>query len=311
VTARPFRFGLVLPGAASPDEWAERCRAAEHQGYGSILVPDHFNNQWALIPALTAAALAAPRLRIGALVACNDYRNPVMYAKELATIDLLSGGRVEWGMGAGWLGPEYEQAGIPFDPPPVRVSRFIEAVHLMRSLFAGQPVTTNGPAYELQGVAGHPLPVQRPHPPLMIGASARRMLRFAAREADIISVNPSLMAHPAFAGDRRVTAPEAADRQLGWIREAAGERLERLELNMVAFPAFVTDDGAGRAATYGEKQGIPGDEVLASPHALIGTVDEICEGLEERRARWGVSYWAVPAMLSGPLAPVVERMAGR
>jgi probable F420-dependent oxidoreductase len=311
VTTRPFRFGCGVSTAPSAGAWGAICREAEDLGFSSILMPDHFNDQFALVPALASAAALAPSLRVGALVACNDYRHPVMYAKELATIDLLSRGRVEWGMGAGWLTPEYEQAGIPFDPGPVRVSRLIEAVRLMKALFAGGPVTTDGPHYRLAGVTNFPAPVQHPHPPLAIGGSGRRLLRFAAREADIVGIGPSLMAHPGFAGEHRISALEAADRQTAWIREAAGNRYEQLELNMVAFPLDVTDDRAGRVATLAAQMGIPPEELVEAPHVLLGDVDELCEALETRRDRWGVSYWVIPAPQRHAFAPVIERLAGR
>jgi probable F420-dependent oxidoreductase len=310
MTARPFRFGLSIATAPSATEWLTCCREAEALGYTSILVPDHFNDQFAVIPALASAG-AATGLRVGALVACNDYRHPVMYAKELATIDLLTEGRVEWGMGAGWLLPEYQQVGLPFDPGPERVTRLIEAVALMKALFADGPVTSEGPAYPVTGLDGRPKPVQRPHPPLLIGAAGRRMLRFAGREADIIGIAPSLLANPGFAGEHRLTGPEATDRQLGWIRAGAADRFDSVELNMVAFPTVVTDDRAGKAAEIGAATGIPAEEVVQAPHVWVGSIDEICASLEERRARWGVSYWVVPAAVRHVLAPVVERLAGR
>jgi probable F420-dependent oxidoreductase len=307
---RPFRFGLTVHHAGDADEWRRMCAEAEDQGYASILAADHFNDQWALMPALAAAVAATTRARVSAFVACNDYRHPVMYAKELATLDVFSGGRVDWAIGAGWLSPEYEETGIPFDPGPVRVSRLIEAVGIMKGLFADGPVSFAGEHYRVEAHEGTPKPVQRPHPPLLIGGAGRRLLSFAAREADIVGVAPSWASNAALYGANRTPAPDAADEQLDWIRGAAGERFAAVELNMAAFPVAVTDDRAARAADVAASAQISPDEVLASPHILIGSADEICEALQERRARWGVSYWAIPAAQRKRFAPVVERLAG-
>jgi probable F420-dependent oxidoreductase len=309
--ARPFRFGISVHQAGDGQQWRRTCEDAEALGYTSVLSADHFGDQWALMPTLAAAACFTATARVGAFVACNDYRHPVMYAKELASLDVLSGGRVDWGIGAGWLNTEYQEAGLPFDPGPVRVSRLIEAIRLMKQLFTEETVTFSGRYYRVEGLRGLPTPVQRPHPPLLIGAQGRRLLSFAAREADIIGIAPSWSAHPAIAGPNRLPAPEATDLQVAWLREAAGARFEQLELNMAAFPAVVTDDPAARAADVAARSGLEPDEVLASPHVLIGSVDEICDGLEARRARWGVSYWVIPAAQRKKFAPVVERLAGR
>jgi alkanesulfonate monooxygenase SsuD/methylene tetrahydromethanopterin reductase-like flavin-dependent oxidoreductase (luciferase family) len=153
--------------------------------------------------------------------------------------------------------------------------------------------------------------VQRPHPPLLIGAQGKRLLSFAAREADIVGIAPSWSAHPGIAGENRLPAGIATDNQVGWLRDAAGSRFDQLELNMAAFPVAVTDDAAARAADVAARSGLSPEEVLASPHVLIGTVDEICDGIEARRERWGVSYWVVPAAQRRKFAPVVERLSGR
>jgi probable F420-dependent oxidoreductase len=308
---RPFRFGVGASQAAGLKQWRQLCRQVEDLGYSSLLVSDHFGDQLALVPALTAAAQATEHLRVGTLVACNDYRHPVTFAKELATIDLFSSGRVEWGMGAGWLAPEYAQAGIPFASGGVRLARLQEAVALMQGLFADGVSTFHGAHYTVEALDGRPTPVQRPHPPLLVGGAGRRLLSWAARTADIVGVGPSLDAHPAIGGPDRPTAAEATDRQIGWIRAAAGDRLGALELNLTVLPVRVTDDRPGVAAAAAGELGIPVEELLDSPHALIGTVDEICDDLEARRARWGISYWVVPSQVREAFAPVVERLSGR
>ncbi len=280
-------------------------------GFASLLVSDHLGDQLALIPALAAAVDATTSIRVGALVACNDFRHPVMYAKELASLDLLSNGRIDWGIGAGWLAPEYEKAGIPFDRPGVRADRLREAVLVMKGCFGDAPVTFEGSHYRVRDLVGMPKPVQRPHPPLLLAAAGRRLLSFAAREADIIGIAPSITAKRLGDHAPSQSVEAAVDEQIEWIRTAAGDRGEHLELNMVAFPLAVTDDAAGAAARIGPAVRLSPEEVLRSPHIWVGTTDEIVASLERHRERWGISYWAVPAPAIDRVAPVIEQLAGR
>ena len=306
----PFRFGVVAETTAGGDEWRALSCRVEAVGCSNFLVSDHFGAQLAMIPALAAAADATDHVRVGAHVACNDYRHPVTYAKELATLDLLSGGRTDWGIGAGWLAAEYEKAGLTFDPAPVRVSRCIEAVAVMKGLFADDPFTFSGDHYRVNDLDGMPKPIQRPHPPLLIGAAGRRMLSFAAREADVIGVAPSISARRVGDAPARQTVEQAVDEQLTWIRAAAGTRVDALELNMVAFPAVVTNTPTATAENVAPHIGLTPDEVMRSPHVWIGSVDTICERLEHHRERWGVSYWAIPAGALPAMTPVIERLRG-
>jgi probable F420-dependent oxidoreductase len=306
-----FRFGVSAHEAVSGDEWRGLCRKVEDLGFSTLLVPDHLGNQLSPMPALAAAAEAARSVRLGVLVSCNDFRHPVVHAKELATLDVLSGGRIEWGMGAGWLRPEFEVAGMSFDPGGVRVARLQEAVAVMKGLFADGPTTYAGEYYRVNALTGRPRPLQRPHPPLLIGGAGKRMLTFAAGAADIIGIGPSWSARRFGTALPTETVVEAADCQLRWIAEAAGGRLDDIEINMVAFPAIVTTDAEARAAEVAPSLRLAPPEVLASPHVWIGTVDQICESLEERRERWGVSYWVIPATAIDALAPIVDRLAGR
>jgi probable F420-dependent oxidoreductase len=280
-------------------------------GFASLLVSDHLGDQLALIPALAAAVDATTSIRVGALVACNDFRHPVMYAKELASLDLLSNGRIDWGIGAGWLVTEYEKAGIPFDRPGVRVDRLQEAVLVMKGCFGDAPVTFEGSHYRVHDLVGTPKPVQRPHPPLLLAAAGRRLLSFAAREADIIGIAPSITAKRLGDHAPSQSVEAAVDEQIEWIRTAAGDRAEHLELNMVAFPLAVTDDAAGAAARIAPAVRLSPEEVLRSPHIWVGTTDEIAGSLERHRERWGISYWAVPADAIDRVAPVIEQLAGR
>jgi probable F420-dependent oxidoreductase len=307
---RPFRFGVSAHTAESAAAWRRFCRRVEDQGYATLHLPDHANDQLSPIPALAVAAEATTSLRVGPLVIDNDFRNPVLLAKELATVDLLSGGRLEWGMGAGWLPSDYERTGIPYDQPGVRLRRMKESIRLMQQLFAGDEVTHHGRRYRATGAVGTPAPVQRPHPPLLVGGQGRRLLTFAARRADIVGIGPSLASHPMM-GDRRVTMSEAFDQQVGWIAAASAARPAPPERHVMTFPAIVTPDRDGVVAGMARTQGRDPDELLAAPHTLVGSVEQICDTLEERRARWSVSYWSVAATAAEAFAPVVARLAGR
>lgn len=308
--ARPFRFGVTAHTASSGAEWRKAARRFENLGFSSLVVPDHFGDQLAPMVALAAAAAATTELRVAPLVLCNDFRHPVVHAKEIATLDVLSDGRAEWGMGAGWLPSDYQVAGIHFDPPERRVRRLREAVSVMKPLFADGSTNHAGEHYVIDNLDGRPKPVQTPHPPLLIGASREKMLSFAGREADIVGIGPSITAMRIGDAPPAESVCEATDRQLGWVREAAGHRFPDLELNMVAFPVNVTDDREARAQKLSKLLRLDPLEVVASPHVWIGTVEEICEALEARRDRWGISYWVVPATAVAAVAPIVDRLTG-
>ena len=306
-----FRFGVTVPAVLAGPTWAERARLIERLGYATLHVPDHFREQLAPVPALTAAALATTRLRVGGLVFCNDFRHPVVLAKEAATLDVVSGGRFELGHGAGWLREEYDQAGIPFDAPGTRVDRLVESVAIVKGLLGGERVTFEGRYYRIAGLEGRPRPVQQPHPPLVIGGGGRRMLTLAAREASIVSFVPG--ARRDGGGLDRADFTAAAMRQkLAWVREAAGARLASLELHTLIQAVVVTADRAGAAdqlaARFG---GVSRDLVLESPYVLLGSVDEICATLRQRRDELGISYVTVFDRDAEAFAPVVAELAAR
>jgi probable F420-dependent oxidoreductase len=307
--ARPFRFGMTAHRAGSRKEWRKLCRKVEDLGYSSLAVPDHFGEQLAPIAALATAAAVTTSLRVGMLVAANDFRHPVPHAKELATLDVLSDGRVIWGMGAGWLAPEYHAAGIAFDRPGVRVDRLGEAVAVMKAIFADGPASFDGAHYRVSGLEGHPKPVQRPHPPLLIGGARRQILSLAGREANIVGIAP--VPNNGSEAATRARLEAAIDEQLGWIRDAADDRFRDLELNMVAFPVILDEDRVARAVKLAPRLNMTPDAVLAAPHVWVGGVDGICEALEQRRERWGVSSWNVPVAWIDKIAPVIARLSGR
>jgi probable F420-dependent oxidoreductase len=307
---RKFRFGVQLSTASSADEWTALARRAEDLGYSTLFLPDHFGGQLAPIPAMQAAADATTDLRVGCLVFDNDYKHPVVLAKEVATIDVLSGGRVELGIGAGWMNSDYEQSGIQHDRAGVRIDRMEEGIAVLKGLFADGAYSFEGDHYRITGLDGQPKPVQRPHPPFLIGGGAKRVLTIAGREADIVGINPSIVSGAVDADAARCGAADVTDQKLGWIKDGAGDRYDDLELNMLIFAGVLTDDPAGTKAQMAPLFGLDPADIDDYPHAWIGTIDSICEDLEKRRARWDVSYLVVQADAMESMAPVVARLAG-
>jgi probable F420-dependent oxidoreductase len=305
-----FRFGVQEHRAASAKAWRERARLVESLGYSALYLPDHLNDQLGPIAALMAAADATTTLRVGSLVFDNDYRHPVVLAKEAATIDLLSDGRFDLGLGAGWLVSDYEAAGIPYDSPGTRIERMEEGLQIIKALMAGGKYSFQGKHYQISEMEGYPLPVQKPHPLIVIGGGGRRMLQLAAREADIVNINFDLRAGRAGRDAARTGLAEATDEKLAWVREAAGDRLKDIELSVYIFMANITDDGESVAAMMAPSIGSEPREVLEIPHFLIGTVDEVAEHLRRRRDRYGISFVIIPGDVAESFAPVVERLAG-
>jgi probable F420-dependent oxidoreductase len=308
---RPFRFGVQLSSAGSAADWAGLAREAESLGYSTLFIPDHFGDQLAPAPALAAAAAATTELRVGTLVLDNDYRHPVITAMDMATVDLLSGGRLELGIGAGWMASDYEQSGITMDDAATRVDRLAEGLTVLKGLFAPGPFSFQGKHYRIAELDGQPRPVQQPHPPFIVGGGGPRVLALAAREADIVGVNPAIRSGRADRAASHDGAAAVTDRKLGWVREAAGERYADLELQMLLFACVITDDRAGTIEAMAPLFGLSPEDVGDYPHAWVGSVDQIADDLVARRERWDVSYLVV----QGPdamraAAPVVARMAG-
>lgn len=308
---RPFRFGVQEHGATSARAWRDKARQVESLGYSALYLPDHFGDQPGPIAALMAAADATTTLRVGSLVFDNDYRHPVVLAKEAATLDLLSDGRFDLGLGAGWLASDYAQSGIPFDSAGTRIERLEEALTVIKGLFAGGSFSFIGKHYRVNGIEGGPSPVQKPHPPILLGGGGRRMLRLAARQADIVNVNYDLREGRVNRELVRTGLAEATDEKLGWIRDAAGDRLESLELSITIFLASVTDDRDSMAASVASGLRSEPRDVLDMPHFLIGTTEQLVEDLLARRERYGMSFVIVPGDVAENLAPVVERLTGR
>lgn len=305
---RAFRFGVVASPPQSRQAWREQARRAEALGYATLQIWDHFDAQLAPLPALVAAADATSTLRLGTQVLANDFRHPALLAREAATADLLSDGRLELGLGAGWKAEEYRRAGLAFDPAPVRVERLRESVQILRRLFAGGPVWFAGAHYRIDGLEGLPRPAQPHGPPLMIGGARRRMLELAAQEADTVA-----FATKVFPDGRHDFAESTGPRmreRVGWVRAAAGARLGRLELHIHIGGVVLTDDPAGTAAALGPTVGLDGPQLLDCLQALVGTRESIAETLLRRRAEYGISYITVGAESMDALAPVVARLSG-
>jgi probable F420-dependent oxidoreductase len=318
IGAHPFRFGVICERMQSAEEWVSKARFAENAGYSTFLIRDHFiqgpfGDQFAPMIALMAAADATKTLRVGSLVLDNDYRHPVMLAKEAATLDLLSGGRFELGMGAGWLRAEYDQAGMMFDAPGVRVSRLEEALHVLKGLFADQPLTFSGAYYTVTNLDGFPKPLQRPYPPILVGAGSKRMLALAAREADIVGILPKALLDGTISEEVTERLPATMTQKVEWVRQAAGERFAELELNMVITPILTGHRQQKTEQLIHERgwSGVSVEQALDMPSIFIGTSDQLAEEMWKRREQYGFSYFVVSDVYMEAFAPIVTLLTGK
>ena len=303
----PFRFGVHAAVAPTMSAWRDQARMAEGLGYSTLYIPDHLDDQFGPLVATTVAAEATSTLHVGPVVLNNDLRNPVVLAKEIATLGLAAEGRVEVGLGAGWLRSDYAQAGIEFDEPAVRVDRLAESLGVMKTLWSEGKATSAGTHYTVRDARCDPRPASPPR--VIVGGGSRRILMVAAEQADTVGVNTSL-ALGEKGGDLASQATfDHFDRCLAWVREGAGDRFSSIELQIVAFATRVVASrrAAARTATM---LGLPGEDALELPIVLIGTEDELCERLLERRERWGFSNIVVPGEAMESFAPVVARLAG-
>jgi probable F420-dependent oxidoreductase len=312
---RPFRFGAQLYAADNRQKWIAQVRKAESIGFSVVTLPDHFGERLAIWPSIVAAADATTRLRFGSMAIDNDFWNPVVLAREIATADVMTEGRIEVGIGAGWRSVDYEWTGIPRDRAGIRIARLGESVEILKKAFAGRRFDFHGKYFQVEGVEGWPHPVQQPHPPLMIGGSGPKILGLAAREADIIGVHINLDA-----GNFDVTSGTpntqqgATDRQieerLGWIKEAAGDRFDSLELHVFVLEVVITKDRSAVAQRIADSYAISPEDVKSSPYFAFGTIEDIVQQLQESRQRWGLSYITIREDHMDLVAAVVERLAG-
>jgi len=319
---RPFRFAVQSYSASSAEDWRDQARKAEDLGYRAFHTADHHIGpgpaldptnhgvqDFAAVPAIAAAAAATSTITVGCRVFCTDYRNPVVFAKELATLDVLSDGRLEIGLGCGWLENEYDAIGIPFDRAGVRIDRMEETLRVIRAHFADGPVDVIGDHVRAVGFEGVPKPATPAGPPIMIGGGSKRILGIAGREADIVSLNFDNSSGSLGASSVQSGTASQTTQKIDWVRAGAGDRFDEIELEIAAYFAVVTDDpeaaAAGLAARFDADPALLADH----PHALIGSVDEICDLLVERRERYGINYVTVSNRTLEAFAPVVDRLA--
>lgn len=308
---RLFRFGVQASAAPSAKAWADLARRTEDLGYAVLTMPDHFTDQLAPVPAMTVAAHVTKNLRVCALVFDNDYKHPVVLAKELATMDLLSDGRIDIGIGAGWMRTDYDQAGMQYDTPGVRIDRFVEGLKVIRGCMGDGPFSFTGTHYNITEYNGFPKPLQRPCPPVLIGAGGKRMLGIAAREADIVGINPSLA--PGAVGPEVIAdmSSQAVTEKIAIVREKAGARFSDIELNIRTFLVNVTADGRTAREKLAQGMGVEPALIHDSPFALIGPPNELIDTLIARREKFGLSYVIVGGDDVESFAPVVAALAGK
>jgi probable F420-dependent oxidoreductase len=307
---RPFRFGVQLSKASDGKAWRALARQIEDLGYTTLFLPDHFGDQWAPLVGLTAAAEATTSLKVGSLVFDNDYRHPVELAKEIATLSLLSEGRVEFGIGAGWQRSDYDETGIPYDPPGVRIGRMVEGLQIMKDLWDKGTSTRQGTHYTVTNAQGLPRPYGGASPPIIIGGGGRRVLSIAAREADIIGFNPLLASGHAGREAAESTVAERFRERVEWVREAAGDRLDDLEFQCMALFVQMVPNRDEVLAQMAPLFGISSEVAADVPQVLIGTEDQIVETLQARREEYGFSYWVVHEPEMEAFSAVVARLAG-
>lgn len=313
---KPFRFGAGIPGILPRKAFIETTQEIEGLGYSTMLLSDHLVDQFGPFSALGLAAGVTNSLRLGMFVLNNDLRHPAVLAQELATLDQLSDGRLEIGIGAGWNRPEYDSAGLAFDSSATRIERMGEAVTVLKSLFTEGPTAFSGRHYKLNGFEQFPRPLQRPHPPLMIGGGGQKTLSFAAREADIIGLAARAV-RPGFLDVVSCMAAGTAQK-LEWVKAAAGARFPELEFNTYSSlnPVTVTGDPGGVARDIADRLknrfgvALGEDDILDSPHVFVGSIDSLVEKCLGLRERFGITYIFIGAEFR-EFAPVVERLAGR
>jgi|TARA_B100000530_G_scaffold306516_1_gene230580 probable F420-dependent oxidoreductase len=318
---KPFRFGIQSYSADSPEEWREMARKAESLGFSSFHLADHYIGEGpaltaanhpvqnlAAIPALAVAAEATQTIRVGCRVFCCDYHQPVVLAKEVATIDWFSGGRLELGLGAGWVETEYEAMGIAMDRPGVRIDRMVETLELVRQHYSGDQIEVLGQHVSASGFSG--APTMDRVPPIMIGGGSKRVLGIAGREADIVSINFNNSAGkigPEGVGSGTV---DGTSQKIEWIRAGAGERFNELEIEIGAYFTVVTDHRDAVQGEFAKLFGLDVSDIANHPHCLIGPVEELVEKIQQRREELGINYVTFGGAVIDDVAPIVEALSG-
>ena len=306
---KPFRFAVQVSSAPNGKAWRDLARKVESLGYSTLFMPDHFGDQWAPMVGMTVAAEATETLKVGSLVFDNDYKHPVVLAKEVATLDLASEGRVEFGIGAGWMKSDYEESGMPYDSPGTRIDRMVEGLSIMKQLWNDGSASLKGEHYTVTNAQGLPRP-HADHIPIIIGGGGKRVLTIAAQEADIIGVNPNLRAGYVGPEVAESSKGEIYRQRIQWIKAAAGDRFDDLELQCLTFMVQFTDDRDAAYANIAPLFGLTPEEAADVPIALAGTVDQMVETLQQRREELGFSYVVVHEPEMEQFAEVVAKLAG-
>jgi probable F420-dependent oxidoreductase len=305
---RPFRFGVQLWTAPSRAAWRDKVKKVEDLGYDVVVAADHFGEGVAPLQALTAAADASSKLRLGTLVLDNDFRHPVALAREVAALDVLSDGRFELGLGAGWLGKDYEISGLSFDPPPVRVERLEESLEIVTRALGGESVSFSGKHYEVSDFEVHPKPIQNPLP-VMVGGGGRRMLRLAAEHADIVGILPLAKADGSGLSEDEQSESSFV-RKIELLRSAAGDRFGEIELNLLVQAVKIADDERAAAEKLAAEWEEPVDPILDMPFVLVGPVPAVVEKVRRLREELGFSYLTLFEKDFERFAPVLAELRG-
>lgn len=308
--SHPFRFGVTGGLLTEVEAFVDLAVRAEELGYATVALPDHLDEQVGPLVGMTAVAAATERIRLANLVLANDFRHPTVLAKELASLDQYSGGRVEWGIGAGWQRTDYSRIGVPFDRAGVRIARLEESINVMKRCFDDDAFSFRGEHYTIEDLQSLPKPFQRPHPRLMVAGGGPKVLALAGRVADIVGINLSLAAGAIDATAGATGSPLRTDEKIAAIRAAAGARFEAIELQTRIHMVLPTDDRAALIDSMAEGFSLTPAEAAEMPHVLVGTVDEMCDDIRRWRERWGISYVSWSADAIETMAPVVERLAG-
>lgn len=306
---RRLRFAVETPRPFPGLSWLDTAREAEQLGYSTIFVPDHFDEGPGPVAAIAAFAAVTTTINVGVLVLDCDFRHPVPLARDLATVDAISEGRLEVGLGAGWKRLDYERSGIPMDRPGVRVTRLQEHAAVLRGLWGEGPFSFSGEHYQVTELDGTPAPHRPGGPPILVGGGAPRLLRWAGATADIVGVNASIHSGEIDAEAAADAQADRIDEKVGWVREGAGERFDDLEINAWLAAAEITED-EGVVEAIASLFGVEADAMQRSPLALVGPAGAVAERLHERRERWGYSYHVIPGDKAHDLAPIVAELTG-
>ena len=308
---RQFRFAVQHTHAPDGAAWINMARSAEDSGVSVFSMPDHLGDLFSPIPALAAVAAVTSTIKLSMFVLCNDNRHPGLLAKEIATLDAISNGRVELGLGAGWTRTEYDALGMPFDSPGTRIERLGEAVKILRGTFGEEKYSFTGKHYQVTDLAIRPRPVRPSGIPIVLGGGGKKMLSLAAREADIVSIAANNQLRPAMDSPFTGFGFKQVSEQAGWVREVAGERYASLELNVRVLAVVINPDREAAARELSSSLGVPAEDLLDSPFVFVGDLGQIEEQIVRMREQLGISYFTISQRHAAPLLPLIRRMTGR